>query len=209
MLKLLQSPELGRCRALFLGRGEPEAVAEFQRQVKANGLADRVSTRANLRRAEVPEYLARCKLGVHLSLYENACRGIYEFFRADIPCVVSAAMAGMNPDIFNGQTGAAVPDEDLAATISHSLANLNRYHPRQWFLAHSGTANSTARLNKRLQSVFESLGYPWTSDIVGLGSSGASRYVNASDYERFLPAFERLLALFRAHSDMGERLSLE
>ncbi len=209
MLKLLQSPELGRCRALFLGRGEPEAVAEFQRQVKAAGLADQVSTRANLRRAEVPAYLARCKLGVHLSLYENACRGIYEFFRTDTPCVVSAAMAGMNLDIFNRRTGAAVPDEDLAATIAWSLENLDQYHPRQWFLAHSGTANSTARLNKRLQSIFEKLGYRWTRDIVGLGSSGASRYVNTADYQRFMPAFERLLALFRAHSDVGERLSLE
>lgn len=83
----------------------------------------RVSVRPNVPRRDVPALLCRCRLGVHLSLYENACRAVIEYFRSNIPCGVSASMAGINLDMFTNETGAAVPDSRIVDTLSRVLQN--------------------------------------------------------------------------------------
>ncbi len=185
MLDLLLKPELSSKKALFLGRASPENVAAFERAVKERGLEPRVTVRPNVRRLDVPELLSRCRLGVHLSLYENACRAVMEYFRSNIPCVLSSSTAGMNLDMFNDETGAAVPDLQLAQTIASILENAHRYSPRSWFLRESGSLASTRCLNSRLKTFFLERNMPWTQDIVALTSSGASRYASPEDEERF------------------------
>jgi hypothetical protein len=54
---------------------------------------------ANLLRREVPAALRSARLGVQVSLHENGCRSVYEYFRADSPCVAATSMAGMDPAI--------------------------------------------------------------------------------------------------------------
>jgi glycosyltransferase involved in cell wall biosynthesis len=185
MLDLLNQPELSNMKALFLGRGRPENVALFQRHVADRSLKDRVAVCANVRRSDVPGLLALCRLGVHLSLYENACRAVMEYFRSNLPCIVSASTAGMRPELFNAETGAAVPDARLGHAIAEALENLHRYAPRRWFLRESGSRVSSHKLNAVLRSFFLERGMPWTEDIVRLTSSGASRYASASDEARF------------------------
>ncbi|WP_143156516.1 glycosyltransferase [Desulfacinum infernum] len=197
MLDLLDHPRLRDRTALFLGRGNPQKVREFQQTVENRGLSSRVAVRANLKRRDVPGLLARCRTGVHLSLYENACRAVYEFFRADLPCVVSSSMAGMNPSIFNEETGAAVPDAHLAETIASVLENPVRFSPRRWFLRESGSAVSSRRLNEIVREFFSERGYDWTEDIVALGSSGASRYVRPEDEARFADEHVRIADILR------------
>jgi hypothetical protein len=197
MLDLLDHPRLRDRTALFLGRGNPQKVREFQQTVENRGLSSRVAVRANLRRRDVPGLLARCRTGVHLSLYENACRAVCEFFRADLPCVVSSSMAGMNPSIFNEETGAAVPDAHLAETIASVLENPVRFSPRRWFLRESGSAVSSRRLNEIVREFFSERGYDWTEDIVALGSSGASRYVRPEDEARFADEHVRIADILR------------
>jgi len=186
MLDLLTQPELSGITALFLGRGRPENVALFQRHIADRSLQDRVAVQANVRRGDVPGLLARCRLGVHLSLYENACRAVMEYFRSNLPCIVSASMAGMRPEIFNAETGAAVPDARLGPAIAEALENLHRYAPRRWFLRESGSRVSSERLNGLFKFFFLERGMPWTEDIVRLTSSGASRYASALDEACFL-----------------------
>jgi glycosyltransferase involved in cell wall biosynthesis len=193
MLELLRHPLLATATVLFLGRGHAENVAAFERRVRQLGLEKRVSIVANLRREEVPRYLAKCRMGVHLSLYENACRSIYEFFRADLPCVISSSMAGMNPTIFNDQTGMSVSDDQLPQSIAFTLQHPERFAPRRWFLDHSGSRHSSRRLNEVFRTLFSRWDYDWHEDIVALSSSGASRYAGAADYERFRGDFQWLL----------------
>lgn len=185
MLDLLSRPELSGITALFIGRGRPENVALFHREIADRSLHDRVAVLANVRRSDVPTLLARCRLGVHLSLYENACRAVMEYFRSNIPCIASASMAGMRPEIFNAETGAAVPDAGLPHAIAEALENPHRYAPRRWFVRESGSRVSSSRLNAVLQSFFLERGMAWTEDIVRLTSSGASRYASARDEARF------------------------
>jgi hypothetical protein len=189
MLELLNHHLLEDARALFLGRGHKAKVESFRNQVARAGLQGRVTVMANLLRGNVPTQLSRCKMGVHLSLNENGCRSIYEYFRSDLPCVVSSSMAGTNLGIFNPQTGMAVTDKELPEAIAFALDHLDHFTPRRWFLESSGSANSSRRLNQFLRQLFQDLGYQWRTDIVPLISSGPARYANPADREFFRDEF--------------------
>ncbi|MGD8446359.1 MAG: glycosyltransferase [Desulfobacterales bacterium] len=199
MLELLQHPLLRRTLALFIGTGDPSNVHAFRQQVQAAGLSKRVTVRDNLLRRNVPGHLAQCKIGVQISLHENGCRSIYEFLRSDLPCVISTSMAGVNPAIINSRTGIAAPDRDLARAIAQALEKRQKFRPRNWFLTHSGSANSSRMLNDQLKDIFFKRGYSWGEDIVPLGSSGANRYTDDTHYDRFRPQFEELLKIFQNH----------
>ena len=201
MLQLLLHPLLRSTKVLFLGRGSGDNVKKLEEQVVHRGLGSRVTVLANLKRSEVPEWLDRCRMGVHLSLYENACRSIYEFFRSDLPCVISSSMGGMNLDHFAGPAGEAVTDAELPDAVASVLGNGNKYEPRKWFLAHSGSRNSSRKLNEILRELYEEWGYEWCADIVPLGSSGASRYIDASSCEHFRAEFDWILECFKASTD--------
>jgi hypothetical protein len=196
MLELLQHPLLKQATALFIGRGERGNVEAFKRQLQTAGLSSRVTVKDNLLRRDVPAHLAQCKVGVQISLHENGCRSIYEFLRSDLPCVISTAMAGVNPAIINSQTGFAAPDRELARAISKALQDRKEFTPRNWFLTHSGSTHSSRRLNDQLKAIFLESGYGWQKDIMPLGSSGANRYVDSAHYERMRPEFEKILKIF-------------
>ena len=193
MLELLQCRLLKTARVLFLGRGQESNVNKFKEVVRQMGLEDRVTVLANLNRKEVPEQLHRCRIGVHLSLFENGCRCIYEFLRSDLPVVVSSCTAGTNLKLFNPQTGLVVPDAELAPTIASVLADGANYQPRHWFLQNSGSRHSSQQIGRFFQHFFSRRGYTWEEDIVGLLSSGANRYVCSADYEKFRADFAWLL----------------
>ena len=209
MLELLQHPLLSRTRALFIGRGHSHNVEEFKRRVQAAGLSSRVTVQDNLLRQDVPAHLAQCKVGVQISLHENGCRSIYEFLRSDLPCVIATSMAGVNPAIINSQTGIAAADRDLPRAIASALDQRARFTPRNWFLSHSGSTHCSRMLNDQLKAIFRECGYGWQEDIVPLGSSGASRYVDKAHYERFRPQFEELLQIFRQQGHLPIPLSVD
>jgi len=168
-----------------------------------------VTVKANLLRQDVPGYLAQCKIGVQISLHENGCRSIAEFLRSDLACVISTSMAGVNPAIINAQTGIAAPDRDLARAISKALDKSEKFAPRDWFLTHSGSVNSSRMLNDQLKAIFLEQGYLWREDIVPLASSGANRYADNSHYERFRPQFKALLKIFRQQGHLPMPLDVD
>jgi hypothetical protein len=193
MLDLLTDQRLSTKKVLFIGRGSDHNVETFKNTVQFKRLEDRVTVLSNLRRQDMPLYLARCKTGVHLSLYENTCRCVFEYFRANIPCVISSATAGMEKAIFNAQTGHVADDDQLPGIIEHVLDNISSYSPRKWYLNHSGSNHNSKKLNSSLIDFFTEHNYHWQNDIVPLDSSGATRYLKDGDYRRFLPEFNQLL----------------
>ncbi|MFW5811063.1 MAG: glycosyltransferase [Thermodesulfobacteriota bacterium] len=193
MLDLLVRPPLEHITALFIGRGNPGNVDACKQAVQDRGLSTRVTVLGNLMRKDVPEQLAACRIGVQTSLHENACRSIYECFRSDLPCLVTSSMAGFNFDLITPENGLVVSDGDLPGAILETLNRPDRFSPRRWFLENSGSRHSSRRLNREFKNLFSALGYSWREDIVPLGSSGATRYVNQRDYEAFLPEFRALL----------------
>ncbi len=208
-LRLLQHPKLERARALVIGQGKEKNFREFIQTVSDLRLSDRVTGLWNRPRKEIPEYLARCRIGVHLALHENGCRCIYEYFRSDLPCVISSYSAGVNFEVFTPQTGLAVPDKDLPDAIRHVLDHRSRFSPRHWFLSHSGSVDSSRRLNRLLKKLFLDWGYEWTEDIVPLGSGGANRYITPDDYEGFRPDFHTLFDILTRKSRFPVRVSVD
>ena len=206
MLDLLQHPRLSGATALFLGRGSESNVASFRRRVHESGLSNRITSLVNLPRLEIPQLLAQCRMGVHLSLYENGCRAIYEFFRSGLPCVISSSMAGMNLDLFNPLTGMAVPDRELPSAISSVLSNTSAFQPRRWFTMQSGSFHSTRGLCEVLEALFQRHGYVMDRDIAHLGSSGASRYANPDDIDSFHLDFKWLLSCLAPLSHYGPEI---
>ena len=209
MLNLLLHPKLSHATALIIGQGNKANIRMFNETVQHYGLSDRVTVLANRPRKEIPDYLARCRIAVHLALHENGCRCIYEYFRSDVPCVISSYTAGVNFKIFNPETGMAVPDTDLPEAICHALENRTAFSPRHWFLSHSGSVNGSARLNRQFKKFFSDRGYDWTEDIVPLGSGGANRYVESSHYERFRPDFQMLFDIFTRKARFPVRVTVD
>jgi hypothetical protein len=209
LLSLLHHPLLRHATALVIGRGKEKNVNNFKQKIDQNGLSHRVTVMSNLRRIDVPKQLAHCQMGVHFSLHENGCRCIYEFFRSDLPCVISSSTAGVNMEIFNSMTGLAVPDKDLPDAISYVLLNKKKFTPRRWFLANSGSYHSTFKLNEQLKAIFQNRGYEWSDDIIPLGSSGANRYLHDSHYTKFRYEFGKLLESFRKLPNFPIKLSLD
>jgi hypothetical protein len=207
LLDLLARPPLDRMTALFIGRGEPTNVQIFQQEVQQRGLEGRVSAVANLLRKDVPRQLARCRIGVQLSIHENACRSIYECFRSDLPCVVTSSRAGFNFEVISPKTGRVVSDLGVAEAIADVACHPERFSPRRWFLENSGSRHSSRCLNQEFKDLFGRLGYAWTEDIVPLSGSGATRYVHEEHYRNFRAEFEQLLEMLEPL--LSDRLTLE
>lgn len=206
MLNLLARPPLDQVTALFIGRGSAASVATFRTWVAERGLGDRIVVLANLRRSEVLEQLCRCRIGVLSSLNENGCRAVYEYFRADLPCVVTSSMAGCNFELMDARNGLIATDAALPGAILTALRDLGKFSPRDWFLNHSGSRLSSLRLNGEMKDLFSRLGYAWHQDIVPLGSSGATRYVAAADYAAFRSEYAQLMEIMEPY--VAVRLSL-
>ncbi|TKB23799.1 glycosyltransferase [Desulfopila sp. IMCC35006] len=209
MLELLHDPRLKNKKALFLGRGSQENITAFKKEVERHELTDRVTVLSNLRRQDIPRSLGRCRIGVHLSLYENSCRCIYEYYRANIPCVISSATAGMDMRIFNQKTGRVADDAQLPEIIASMIHQHSSFTPRQWFQNNSGSLHSSRKLNEELMDFFTVNGYLWNSDIVPLDSSGANRYLKKEHYRHFLPEFHQLLSWLQPSMPAGIKLTVD
>jgi hypothetical protein len=209
MLELLNHHLLRDKRALFLGRGRDKNVEQFRSLVERAELAGRITVVANILRLDVPSQLSHCRMAVHLSLNENGCRSLYEFFRSDLPVVISSSMAGTNLEIFNAQTGMAVTDNELPEAISFVLSHRDQFAPRLWFLENSGSWNSTQKLNRSFKRLFKKLGYQWQDDIVPLLSGGPNRYANPSDYERFREEFLWIFNCLKSAGNIPIRFTVD
>ncbi len=209
LLKILSShPGLRKTTALFLGRGASHNVDECRKKVWEYNLEKRVSVLANVLRKDIPPYLAECKIGVQVSLHENVCRSIYEYFRSNLPCVVTSSMAGFDFRLINSMTGEIATDSAFPETLIHVIENYKKYSARKWFKENSGPMKSSKTLNDKIRRIFTDLGYKWSEDIVPLGSSGANRYIDQAHYRKFFPQFEQLFQIFTKH-DLPVNLVIE
>lgn len=208
-LDVLADKSLRHIRTIFIGKGDEQNVSAFQNLVKEKNLENRITVKANLFRSEVPDILVQCRVGVHVSMHENACRCVYEYLRSNLPVIVTSSMAGFNFDTVNSKTGLVVTDDGLPQSILYVLNNIDKFTPRDWFLKNTGSSNSSRQLNSQLKFIFNRLGYRWTEDIVPLGSSGANRYMSLGDYEKFEREYRELYAILKKYAAMRIDLTIE
>ena len=96
----------------FIFAGDGEARVEFERQVRERGLgASFVFLGA---RADIPDILASCDIGVLPSKAEGLSNAVLEYMAAGLPTIVSHV--GGNPELIeDGVTGLLVPPQDSNA----------------------------------------------------------------------------------------------
>jgi hypothetical protein len=88
-----------------------------------------------------------------------------EGMAANVPCVVYKHIVGPRHSDINAMTGMLAEDEELPEALLQMVENYETFRPREWFLAQTGYANSTRRLNALLREEALRRGEPWTTDI--------------------------------------------
>jgi glycosyltransferase involved in cell wall biosynthesis len=126
----------------------------------------RIEVKESLPAAAVAEHLRRSRAFVLLSEKEGSNKAIVEALFCDVPAIVYDGFVGGARNKITPQTGLLTSFADLAPTIERMLESHDRFTPRAWALAHTGSRNATARLNAHLKALALSRGERWTVDIV-------------------------------------------
>ncbi len=122
---------------------------------------------------------------VLLSRREGANRALYESLFCNTPVLVPSGHRGVNLDHVNAATGLLFEERDLAQAILAVVEGGQRFHPREWALAHTGWERSTHTLNDALRELALRWREPWTRDIAGRRNAPNLRYARAGLYREF------------------------
>jgi glycosyltransferase involved in cell wall biosynthesis len=145
------------------GRTAKDVLAE----AAAFNLKDvRIETKQSLPSHEVAAHLRRSKAFVLVSEKEGSNKAIVEALFCNVPAIVYDGFVGGARNKITPQTGLLTSFDELGSTIDRMLETHERFTPRAWALAHTGSRNATARLNAHLKALALSRGEPWTVDIV-------------------------------------------
>lgn len=150
--------------------GNPRVSVEFVDRVPAGDVAGLVG---------------RCRAFVFLSRKEGDNKALVEALFVDVPAIVYAGSIGGATRRINQFTGVLTEDADLPAAIVDVLDHAERFTPRAWALAHTGSAISTRRVNDVLRRVAERDGRTYTVDIVEKTNSPNLAYRDDRDRARF------------------------
>lgn len=107
----------------------------------------RVDILESLPHSELAKHLARCGVFVFLSKKEGDNKALVEAMFADVPVVVYEESIGGATRRVNSSTGILTSDAALAQSILHVLDHRHSFSPRQWALAHTGSAVATRILD--------------------------------------------------------------
>ncbi len=125
-----------------------------------------VELKTNIPAREVAKGLGQSKAFVLLSEKEGSNRAIVEALFADTPVILYENFVGGAKGKVNAQTGILSSFEGLGTAIDDMLDRHDRFTPRAWALAETGSRNATAKLNAMLKAIAESRGETWTVGIV-------------------------------------------
>lgn len=143
--------------------------------------------------AQVADYVSRCKAFVFLSRKEGDNKALVEAMFADVPAIVFADTVGGAGSRINPATGIFARDVDLPRTIVDVLDHADRFAPRAWALAHTGSGIATRILNEAIRNAVVSTGGRYTTGIVEKTNSpnlaygrGVTRTTFEADYQFIL-----------------------
>ena len=125
-----------------------------------------VELKTNIPAREVATCLGQSKAFLLLSEKEGSNRAIVEALFANTPAILYENFVGGAKGKVNSQTGVLSSFEGLAEAIDNMLDHHDRFTPRAWAVANTGSRNATAKLNAMLKSVAESRGETWNLSIV-------------------------------------------
>lgn len=145
------------------GRTDKDIVSEMNEYALSHV---KLEIKKNIPAREVADCLEKSKAFLLLSEKEGSNRAIVEALFSDVPAILYENFIGGARGKINEQTGVLSSFEALHEKIDYMLDNYQKFTPRAWALAQTGSKNATRKLNSLLKSIAESKGEPWTVDIV-------------------------------------------
>jgi glycosyltransferase involved in cell wall biosynthesis len=133
----------------------------------------------------VSELVSQAKVFVFLSLKEGDNKALVEAMFCNVPSIVYAHSVGGARSRINAQTGVLADDDELAAQIRHMLDQREKFSPRAWALAHTGSASATRILDEALRGALTATGGAYTRGIVEKTNAPNLTYRDPGDRERF------------------------
>ena len=125
-----------------------------------------VELKTNIPAREVAKSLGESKVFLLLSEKEGSNRAIVEALFANTPVILYENFIGGAQNKLTPETGMLASFEGLAGVIDEMLDRHDQFTPRAWALAHTGSRNTTAKLNAMLKRIAESRGETWNIGIV-------------------------------------------
>lgn len=150
-----------------------------------------VELKTNIPARDVAMYLGKSKAFLLLSEKEGSNRAIVEALFANTPAILYEDFVGGAKNKVNPQTGVLASFEGLAAAIDDVLDRHTAFTPRQWALQHTGSRNTTAKLNSLLRTIAEARGETWNVGIVEKVNNPNFNYRRPAD----LPASQHAPAI--------------
>lgn len=143
--------------------------------------------------SQVADHVSQARAFVFLSRKEGDNKALVEAMFADVPAVVYRHTIGGARSRINGRTGVLADDDQLAARIVEVLDHADRFAPREWATAHTGSANSTRVLDETIRRTMAAVGQTWSGSIVEKTNSPNLAYKNPSDRVRFQADYQFIL----------------
>lgn len=174
-------------RVLLIGFPHGGRTAEDVRREAAAIRNPRVSVEIleSIPADQVADHVSRCRAFVFLSRKEGDNKALVEAMFADVPAIVYARTVGGARSRINPSTGVLAEDGQLADVILDVLDHPDRFAPRAWAVAHTGSANTTRALDTAIRVELQARGQPWSGAIVEKTNSPNLTYKHAADRVRF------------------------
>lgn len=188
-LRAMPGPPL---KVALVGHAWERTQEEFEAEMRAYGVDKQCTLYRNLEADQVNEMLNRSRVAVLLTRIEGGNRALMEATAAGVPAVVYRYIVGPRLSQINPQTGLFADDHELGAALREVLADPQRFQPRRWFEANSGSRNMHARLNQELRRQAALRGEPWTQDIAAKVNNPMPDYANAADAAALAPVWREL-----------------
>jgi glycosyltransferase involved in cell wall biosynthesis len=186
-------------KVLLIGFPWADRTAEDIRREAAGlqGTSVEVDIVESLPAREVAERVSECRAFVFLSRKEGDNKALVEAMFADVPAIVYDRSIGGARSRINRATGVLASDERLAEQIVHMLDHHAEFTPREWALAHTGSAIATRVLDQTLRSVVTAAGGRYSQPIVQKTNSPNLAYKEPGIRERFEADYEFVLSCRR------------
>jgi len=166
-------------------------------EAKKCGVSDQIEIYERIPPEEVNRLLNLSRVNLLLSRREGGNKALYEAMFADVPSIVYRHCQGLDQSCVNEQTGVLVNDAELGDAIVAVLSRPRQFSPRAWALDNAGCANSTRKLNDRLQELSRARGEPWTTGVAVKANRPEVEYKSQQDAERLRPVLDHLRRFLR------------
>ena len=199
LFRALQHVKARELRVLLVGFPWAGRTAEDIRREAAAFANPRVTVDVveSLPASEVARHVSSARTFVFLSKKEGDNKALVEAMFADVPAVVYANTVGGARGRINRQTGVLAADHELADRILDVVDNPDRFSPRQWAIANTGSVNATRQLDEAIAASRRSRGERYSTSIVEKTNSPNLTYKDQRNRVRFQPDYDFILSCRR------------